>query len=89
MGLDSLKKKMLMRSISGLTYKEQQFFLKMEKRITGFFNFLKPFVMGLATFFIFYRIKDRVGEDSIIFVQLTVIIIMMKLMLEKLSRLVD
>lgn len=62
-----------------LNPKEQAFFLNLDKKFRKFTkNILSPILFAFATFFIFTRIKNRVGYDEAIFIVLVVQVLLLR-----------
>lgn len=65
--------------IEKLPEKEQLIAYKIQNFIfTGYSNWVKPILIALFMFFLFNKLKDALGWQEVIFIQLTVIIIFLR-----------
>jgi len=48
-------------------------------------KYVKPFLISISMFYVFYRIKARIGMEESIFVLLIIVVIMLRQLLSKFS----
>lgn len=72
------------KTISTLSEKEQGFLRSAKKNILSIYNsWVKPILIAIFMFWLFTKIKNVVGLQEAMFVQLTVIIIMLRMISSK------
>lgn len=72
--------------INNLSEKEQIFFKKLKDNLFNIYNsFIKPILISIFLFWLFTKIKNIVGIQEAIFIQLTIIIIFLRLINSKLK----
>jgi hypothetical protein len=83
--LDSLEN-IFEKKISSLGEKEQTFFRSIKNNIKGLYNnWIKPLLIAVFLFWIFGKVEKALGLQYAIFVQLTIIIILLRQLLSKFS----
>ena len=71
--------------IAKLSPKEQGFFKGVKKWMFQIYNcILKPVLLAFALFWIFGRVKTAVGLEEAIFIQLTVVILLLRMIASRL-----
>lgn len=71
--------------ISKLNDKEKNFFLKLKDLVFNLYNnFLKNILIAIFLFWFFTKLKKVVGLQEIIFIQLVVIILLLRIIASKL-----
>ena len=79
MVMDSMEK-MFDKQIDQLTDKEKVFWLKAKNFIfKGYNSLIKPILIAIFMFWLFDKIKNVVGIQEAMFIQLTVIIIFLRI----------
>lgn len=82
--MDALDKK-FESAISSLSDKEKNFFRTVKNWVLQIYNgVLKPILWAIFMFWIFTKVKNAVGLQEAIYVQLTVIIIFLRLIASRL-----
>lgn len=83
--MDNLEKR-FESQISTLPEKEQKFFRGIKDNVLGIYNkWLKPIIIGIFMFWLFTKVKNAVGIEETVIIQLTVIIIYLRLLNSKLG----
>ena len=83
--MDSLEQKFETK-ISGLSEKEQGVFRGIKNVIKNLYNnYIKPLLIAIFLFWIFGKVETLLGIQQAIFVQLTVVIILLRQILSKFS----
>lgn len=75
------------KALTKLNEKEQKFFRNIKKYLLdiGYNKILKPILIGIATFWIFNKLKTRLGLEDTIFIILIVIILYLRSISTKLG----
>jgi hypothetical protein len=74
------------KTISSLTNKEQETARWLKRNMLSVYNtLLKPLLLAVFMFYLFTKIKNVVGLQEAMFIQLTVIIIMLRVIASKLG----
>lgn len=82
--MDSMDKR-LEKIIKDLPYNEKEIIRNIKTKMFKAYEFVKPIVMGLALFWIFYRIKARVGFEEAFFILGIMIVIFLRIIAGRLA----
>lgn len=77
---------MFEKQVSQLTEKEQNVVRWIKDKIFIGYDFIKPFLIAVAMFWIFDRIKKAVGFQDALYVCVVIIIIFLRLIYSKIGK---
>lgn len=77
------------KQVCQLSEGEQKFVRGIKDKTSNIYSFMKPFLTAIALFWIFDRIRNRVGHEMAVYVCLVVIIIMLRLVFSRLCKILD
>ena len=84
MGAMDILDKKFDEQIGQLSEKEQGFMKNVKTfMFSGYNNYIKPILIAIFMFWLFTKIKNTIGWQDTIFVQLTVIIILLRVISSK------
>jgi len=72
-------------TIKDLPENEQNVIRKIKDFLINGYEFIKPVVIGIFMFWLFYRIKDAVGIQETFFIQGVIIIIFLRVIASRLA----
>jgi len=82
--IDNLEKQ-FDQKISTLTESEQKVFKTIKKWTFGLYTTIKPFVIAIAMFWIFNKVKLAVGMQEAMYIVMIMILIFLRMILAKLN----
>ena len=75
----------LEKTIKDLPDNEKNVIRNIKSKMMSGYEFIKPVLLGLALFWIFYRIRDTVGIQEAFFIEGIVIIIFLRIIASRLA----